>query len=830
MIHIRTVHIEDFRGIRSLDMELGGKNYGICGPNGTGKSGVVDAIEFCLTGDVSRLSGQGTGSVSVKAHAPHVDQHDHPERASVTITADIPSLGKTVSLHRSVKNPRKVDVTPEDVDVLAVFGELRGHPEFALSRREIIKYIITPPGRRSEDVQTLLRLDHLEKLRKSLTTFSNKCKTEADQADRTRLAAETDLKNALGIAELKDPLVLEEVNEKRKLLGLIALEELGEDVSLKAGIAAAQAEEEGLPPEEDTPQFRKAVALADLESLQAALDESEPPELADSRQAAKASLMRLKEDEESLALVLRYEFIKTGLELTTEDACPLCDAQWAAEELREHLRAKLLSAEDAEHLLTDLEANTTPILERLTERIHAVEQATKYCQQLDPPVGHAELSDYLTELRDASSALSDFMKDKFGIDSALESASTSWWSPGAERREPIDACLAAVEALPDRSVEDQARDTLIVAQERYEKYLAATNNEEQLRAASVTARRVLDHYNHCCTRVLEAIFDEVADTFRKYYCAINREDEGAFACKLVSAPAKLSLDVDFYGRGLFPPGAYHSEGHQDGMGLCLYLALMKHTLGEDFAFAVLDDVLMSVDVGHRREVCRLLMSEFPGTQFILTTHDRVWLQYMKTEGLLTRSQTFAGWTVDAGPRVWDDQDVWTEICTELSRNDVARAAWLLRRYLEYTATILADNLRARIEFRGDGRYDLGDLLPHVLKEWRRRLENGEESAREWGQKDAQLALAEKRAEARRLIAKTKTEEWAINPAVHFNEWANLQAHELREVVDAFKDLLESMRCTSANCATYLYVSPRKGKAEEMRCNCGATIINLKPRT
>src|SRR2546429_4550729 len=28
---------------------------------------------------------------------------------------------------------------------------------------------------------------------------------------------------------------------------------------------------------------------------------------------------------------------------------------------------------------------------------------------------------------------------------------------------------------------------------------------------------------------------------------------------------------------LFPPGAYHSEGHQDSMGVCRYLALMKRS-------------------------------------------------------------------------------------------------------------------------------------------------------------------------------------------------------------------------------------------------------------
>ena len=167
MIRVKTIHIEGFRGIRALDLDLTGNNFGICGPNGTGKSGVVDAIEFCLTGDITRLSGQGTAGLSVKNHAPHVDQRAHPEKANVTITGDIPSLGKTVKIHRSVKNPKKVEITPDNAAVKRIVVELEAHPEFALSRREIVKYIITPPGQRSVDVQTLLRLDHIEGLRKS---------------------------------------------------------------------------------------------------------------------------------------------------------------------------------------------------------------------------------------------------------------------------------------------------------------------------------------------------------------------------------------------------------------------------------------------------------------------------------------------------------------------------------------------------------------------------------------------------------------------------------------------------------------------------------------
>ena len=163
MIRLKNIQINEFRGIHNLDLAPAAKNFGICGPNGTGKSGVVDAIEFCTTGNVTRLSGQGSAGLSVKAHGPHVDQRSYPEKASVTITAEIPSLGKYVTIQRAVKNPSKVTITPSDPKIKRVVDDLQTHPEFALSRREIVKYIITPPGRRSEDVQTLLRLAHIEK-------------------------------------------------------------------------------------------------------------------------------------------------------------------------------------------------------------------------------------------------------------------------------------------------------------------------------------------------------------------------------------------------------------------------------------------------------------------------------------------------------------------------------------------------------------------------------------------------------------------------------------------------------------------------------------------
>jgi hypothetical protein len=105
--------------------------------------------------------------------------------------------------------------------------------------------------------------------------------------------------------------------------------------------------------------------------------------------------------------------------------------------------------------------------------------------------------------------------------------------------------------------------------------------------------------------------------------------------------------------------------------------------------------------------------KFPKTQFILTTHDPVWLQFMKTERLIQGNVSFGGWTVDCGPQVWKEGDVWAQIDDRLAKGDVPGAGAALRRYLEYISTILADNLHAKVEYHANGQYDFGDGLPFL---------------------------------------------------------------------------------------------------------------------
>ena len=90
---------------------------------------------------------------------------DNPEKASVTVKVTIPKLGKTATIVRSLKNPSVAQVTPHDPDILDVLQQVKAHPEIVLSRRELIRYVLARPGKRAEEVQALLHLDQVEKVR-----------------------------------------------------------------------------------------------------------------------------------------------------------------------------------------------------------------------------------------------------------------------------------------------------------------------------------------------------------------------------------------------------------------------------------------------------------------------------------------------------------------------------------------------------------------------------------------------------------------------------------------------------------------------------------------
>jgi len=813
MIRIDKIHIKEFRGIRELTLDLKGQNFAACGPNGTGKSGIVDAIEFALTGNISRLAGAGTGGLSVKAHGPHVDSRNKPEAASVILDVTIPALGnKKAHIRRTVKSANTPEIKPADKDVVAAFESVNLHPEFVLSRRELIRYVLSEPGQRSKEVQSLLRLDDIEKLRSVLQKIANACTRDLPGLERTEADAIKNLLAVLDTAQLSKKSVLDAVNPRRELLGLPPLTDLDANTSVKDGLTTTTASAPGRVP--------KVQAAADLATLRQALDAIQSDAFKQACEAADTNAADLGKDADSLNGLSREALLKSALELYDGTACPVCDTPFEPEAFQGHLAGKLAHLDDVTKRRAALEVELKPILDNLHAAGTALNIMIDHAALFSPKIDAAALVDFRAILRGRYQQLQKLLPldDTRAVLSAAHTVSDL----GA----PLASLDTAITAIPEPTKQDAARDFLVLAQERLEHYRTARLRLVAGKLRADRATKVFNAYGTQTTTALEKIYKDVETAFASYYRKINEDDENTFTAKLMPSIGKLGFDVDFYGRGHFPPGAYHSEGHQDGMGLCLYLALMNHLLGANFTFAVLDDVLMSVDAGHRRQVCTLLKEMFPNTQFIFTTHDEIWLRHMKSEGLI-KGRNFAHfrtWTVDFGPTEWDDRDVWAELEGHLAKNDVRAAAALLRHYLEHFAKEACDRLRANVEFRGDAQFMLGDLLPNATSTLGDLLKKAKVAANSWNQKDVVERITAIEAAFAEAKVKTGFENWQINTAVHFNEWADLKKEDFAPVVAAFRGFAGSFGCVT--CGEMYFVAPDRGKKEALRCGCGTLNLNL----
>ena len=218
---------------------------------------------------------------------------------------------------------------------------------------------------------------------------------------------------------------------------------------------------------------------------------------------------------------------------------------------------------------------------------------------------------------------------------------------------------------------------------------------------------------------------------------------------------------------------------------------------------------MSVDAGHRYQFCKLLKTHFPDTQFVITTHDRLWAEQMKSAGLVTAktSIAFHSWTIDTGPLVESNVEIWDEIASALAKGKVEAAAAALRHHLEYVSRHLADQLGATPSFHADGNYELGELLPSVLTRMKSLYGRAADAAQSWGNTAAKETATTRKALLSSSSAAMSVEQWAVNKAVHYNEWANFGKKDFEPVVSAFRELLECFLCEK--CKSWLYVTPRR---------------------
>jgi recombinational DNA repair ATPase RecF len=304
------------------------------------------------------------------------------------------------------------------------------------------------------------------------------------------------------------------------------------------------------------------------------------------------------------------------------------------------------------------------------------------------------------------------------------------------------------------------------------------------------------------------------------------DDEKDFSAILNNNGAAVNLSVDFYGQGQFPPMAFHSEGHQDSMGIALFFALMEKLTTSESGLVVLDDVVMSVDIEHRKNFCKLLKTFFPERQFIITTHDTVWAKNLVNEGVVDRKNSieFLYWNVTEGPITVVGKNVW-DTSRIKATTDLHGASAFLRREMECFFENICDKLHARIRYNNVHKWDYGQYMNAAYKELQDLIKKAEQQARVFNNTEVINQLSSLSNTLKAQIATVSAENWVTNVLIHYNPSYEISKAEFLAAVDALEQFCQSFECSKCN--TTISATYSGENAVALMCKCGSYAYPLK---
>jgi energy-coupling factor transporter ATP-binding protein EcfA2 len=819
-MRILQIEIHDIRGIRSLLISPKGRNVVVWGPNGSGKSAVVDAIDFLLTGHVSRLQGKGAGGLSLAKHGPHIDSK--PENAIVTAILQIHGLPAPVQVSRCMSNPDYIQCPDESRATIEAIFEVAKRGQHVLSRREILRFITSEGSTRADDIQDILSLSDIEEIRKALVKVRNDADKDLDVAERAVSTSRAAITVTLGLASFDVAIVVSAANTQRAVLGAPGIptlesKRLKQGVTLPKGAAAEQSVNIALL-ERD---FENVIRLLTPEAIAERLVVA---------QQFVSTILALKADPQSLKDLSKLQLMELGLGLIDySGACPLCETQWPRGELKKALELRIGTTRQSARVSADIKRLSARLRDDLAL---AVTSLPKLLAALST-ANLGRLLPLLSEWTRRLEALQSILSDPIARNMEEVAPATSL----AELQAPEGISEALNEArkelrrlYPATTPDQTAWDTLTRLEENLKAFELANSSFNVSTTFSVRAHALHDAFLSARDGILGDLYDSIAARFSELYRDLHDDDEGSFNADLRPEGAALNFSVDFYGRGPQPPHALHSEGHQDSMGLCLYLALSERLNRGTIDLTILDDVVMSVDADHRRKLCGLIASHFPDRQFLITTHDKTWAHQLRREGIVDNDGLieFYNWSLATGPHVCLEMDIWPRIQTSLASEDVPSAASLLRRGSEEYFAYACDLLEAEVKYRLDGRNDLGDYMPAAVGRLRELLRKAKTAAKSWSQVDVLASLSEIETRAIEICKRVNVEQWAINVVVHFNALESLTPGEFLPVAQAFQDLYAMFTCSQ--CHAMLYLTKDGYTASGVRCNCGNINWNLVPKS
>jgi hypothetical protein len=705
---IRELRFTHFRGLLGYSVELRGKNLVILGGNGKGKSAIVDGIEFLFSGRIGRFYGEGTGAIDDVETVQNVLKKGEPV-VEVCFTPTNDCVQRQLS-----------DTTTRIPDRPSIQSYMASHPPvgaFILRRSQILEFIADRDATRYQKYIHLLGLSDIDAMQKAFVEASERAASDYQinrNVLRLQLAAFRDPPAGLIPNSLHEILVI--CSKSITKLGEPSLNNWGD---LSAAIARLESR-------------RSARNKARVDTLNRAIIAFQAPlpvsikGLIDRVEGLRATLssMRTESADAAQSGVLREAilFFEGHPSITT---CPLCEQELIQGYSGVFERLKL--RDSALGAIQETQRKYSDVLEEL-----AIE-AQRSTDILTGDLQHEGLLESIDReaLRDAREAAALLGQAVRRLKSGDESSSLELDERLTEIASVRSNIVAALEEQRKALIpadESELEGVIALLTKAKESEPSIKRLDLALQAADKLAKRSLrarNAFSRAREQAIQKAFDRIAGLVLNFYnrlhtFGVSAEksecSDLAFTQTARAAAGGLRVAVKFLGiTDLRDPRPFLSEGHLDSLGLCLYLATVR-VFNTPGSLLVLDDVLTSIDEGHRFRVAELLFEEFRDFQVILTTHDAHWFDILQTSCRARGEQgdwrflKIARWTLETGPESSAFEGTWDYISDNLNEAAFRELGGPLRVVFEDFLKRVAAKLDLKVKYILEGRYTSGDFL------------------------------------------------------------------------------------------------------------------------
>ncbi len=804
MTSISKMTIKGFRGVKSeVELSLPSMNSLLLyGDNGTGKSSILDAVEWFTTDKVSHLAGEEIETHGGLRYALNSEQ----DECSVELHFSNSSFAKKKSI-KQVKDKLKAEFDDGLADHEKKFLEALSADRIWIRNNDLIKFVIGTKSQRLSDISSIIGFQDVSDTKAVLKKAANDLKgiIKSKNFSAAIASEQNTIAQNLGTLVASESQFVEAANVIVKSLAPdsnpISLSDL--EATIKK-IASKGSEGDV---KVATALNETVASVNQLQTLLSNLRQNSSGYIS-AREAFKADAERLSKLNEKNLLDSALKL----LENHASDNCPLCLRFYSREELKSNIIERLKELKQIREDFDALGTQSKIIGLSCTQISTVVQSILRNAINIQS----GDANGHIESLKKMSEAISEVSR---GVQHAVDQQIFFIPDGFTENIQAPATALGALASIEISTLNQSASSLLAVGVSKlsvainsFKRIQRLTKEQNVLTSQANTLDTLASEFIKVQRNEMASFLNIISTTMNEYYLFMN-PSEKVDKIQLVCLDDKsgefvgLAVNFSFHGKVVDSPKKFLSESHLNALGLCLFLSTVR-AFNRSSKFMILDDVISSFDKAHRTMFARLLVEKFSDLQLIILTHESEWYDYLSS---LVRGKKWqvlkTNWSSDNGTVLsLGAGEIRSRIDLKIKNNDESDLGNLIRRYGERSLKEIAELISAPLAFKFNERNES------------RSFDEFYSSIRGYIKKKASTV-----ADAQEISA-LSTCQFFSNKSSHDSGY-NPNINDLKVALKDLDNFIDFFRCS--DCYRFVSTEFENIPEKKITCRCGKKYLPWK---